>query len=167
MKFNPRTFIFIRESQNLTKTELAHKLSISRKTIEAWESEKSAPNRKNIQAVSDLLEVDIEVFRYSDADFYNYLMQHIHPAEFPLLIRDLFCEYYRLDKDKEISTKDRVMSKLAIFDRLLPLLHQGHQANLDEATDAQIKDEELIRDASPYDAERVKIGERTQHRTPK
>ena len=151
MKFNPRTFVFIRESQQLTKQALADKLSISRKTIEAWELEKSRPNPRNLQALADLLEVDVEIFRFSDADFYNYLMQHIHPAEFPLLIRDLFCEYYKLDKDKEISTKDRILSKLAIFDRLMPLLHQGHQANLDEATEAQIKTEDLIRNASPYD----------------
>lgn len=151
MKFNPRTFVFIRESQQLTKQALADKLSISRKTIEAWELEKSRPTRRNLQALAELLEVDVEIFLFSDADFYKYLMQHIHPAEFPLMIRDLFSEYYRLDKDEEISTKDRVMTKLAIFDRLLPLLHQGHQANLDEPTAAQIKNEELIRNASPYD----------------
>ncbi len=151
MKFNARTFIFIRETQGLNQKELAEKLELLPKTLSAWETEKQTPFRRNLQRAAEVLNAHVEVFRLSDSDFYKYLMQHIHPAEFPLLIRDLFSEYYRLDRDKDLNSRERILTKLAIFDRLVPLLHQGHTANLDEATEAQIANEELIRNASPYD----------------
>lgn len=148
MKFNARTFIFIRENARLTKTEVAEKLALSRKTIEAWEQGKSSPNPRNLKALAELFQVEPDIFSYSDSAFYNYILQHVHPAEFPLVVRSLLCAYWELGK---LPVADRVLKKCAIFDRLLPLMHQGHDATLDEPTEAQFADEELIYDASPYD----------------
>lgn len=110
---------------------------------------RSTPNPRNRAALAELFQIEPHIFSYSDSDFYNYIMQHIHPAEFPLIVRSLFSSFWEL---QNLSVEDRILKQIAIFDRLMPLMHQGHQANLDAATEAQIKDEELIRDASPYDS---------------
>lgn len=148
MKFNARTLIFIRKNGRMTQQEVADKLCLNLNTIQAWEYAKSTPNPRNRARLAELFQIEPHIFSYSDADFYNYIMQHIHPAEFPLVVRELFNDFWELGK---LPVEDRALKRVAIFDRLLPLMHQGHQANLDEATEAQIKDEELIRNASPYD----------------
>ena len=148
MKFNARTFILIRKSAHLSKQELANKLAISPRTIECWEQQESTPNPKNVKALAEVFEVEAEVFSYSDADFYKYILQFIHPAEFPLIIRDLFDDFWELNA---LPVSDRILKQIAIFDRLLPLMHQGYVANLDEPTAAQLAGEELIRNASPYE----------------
>lgn len=48
MKFNARTFIFIRESQGLNQKQLAEKLELQSKTLCAWETEKQNPSRRNL-----------------------------------------------------------------------------------------------------------------------
>lgn len=148
MKFNARTFIFIRRNARMPQQEIAEKLGVSERTIQHWEAGRSTPNPRNRAALSELFQIEPHIFSYSDAEFYNYIMQHVHPAGFPLIVRSLFSSFWQL---QQLPAKDAVLKQLAIFDRLMPLMHQGHQANLHEATAAQIADEELIRDASPYD----------------
>lgn len=150
MKFNARTLIFIRDTRRMSQAEVADKLGVSRKTVNAWETGKSSPNARNLKALAELLQAHIDVFFCSDADFYKYLMQHIHPAEFPLVIRELLNAYWELGK---LPVAERVLKRCAIFDRLLPLMYQGHDSYMDEPTEAQfeIAEEELIYDASPYD----------------
>lgn len=153
MKFNVRTFIFVRENARMTKKGLAKKLGISPRTIECWEQQESRPNPKNLKALAEVFEVEAEVFSYSDADFYKYILRFIHPAEFPLIIRDLFNDFWEL---QELPVADRILKQVAIFDRLLPLMRDGLLQSLqprDEPTAAQLADEALIRGAMAQPAD--------------
>ena len=58
----------IRKMRGLTQKQLGSELGVSEAFIRAYESGRRNPKEKNLQAIADVLDVNIEVLRQSDFD---------------------------------------------------------------------------------------------------
>lgn len=55
-----------RENKNMTQSELADRLCVTRQAVSNWENEKTEPDIETLQRIADVLEISIEELIYGE-----------------------------------------------------------------------------------------------------
>lgn len=72
---------FFREQKNISQSELAEKLNVTRQAVSNWETEKTQPDIDTLHKIADVLEVDIEELIYGIKRNMNVIVEKKEAAE--------------------------------------------------------------------------------------
>lgn len=72
---------FFREQKNISQSELAEKLNVTRQAVSNWETEKTQPDIDTLHKIADVLEVDIEELIYGIKRNTNVIVEKKEAAE--------------------------------------------------------------------------------------
>ncbi len=65
-----------RENKNITQSELADKLCVTRQAVSNWENEKTEPDIETLHKIADILEISIEEVIYGSKRETNVVHNH-------------------------------------------------------------------------------------------
>ena len=67
-----------RELKNISQSELAEKLNVTRQAVSNWETGKTQPDIDTLHKIADMLEISIDELIYGNKRTYNIVHNHIH-----------------------------------------------------------------------------------------
>lgn len=67
-----------REQKNISQSELAEKLNVTRQAVSNWETGKTQPDINTLHKIADMLEISIDELIYGNKRTYNIVHNHIH-----------------------------------------------------------------------------------------
>jgi len=67
-----------REQKNITQSELAEKLNVTRQAVSNWETGKTQPDIDTLHKIADMLEISIDELIYGNKRTNHVVHNHIH-----------------------------------------------------------------------------------------
>ena len=67
-----------REQKNISQSELAEKLNVTRQAVSNWETGKTQPDIDTLHKIADMLEISIDELIYGNKRTCNIVHNHIH-----------------------------------------------------------------------------------------
>jgi len=67
-----------REQKNISQSELADKLNVTRQAVSNWETCKTQPDIDTLHKIADMLEISIDELIYGNKRTNNLVHNHIH-----------------------------------------------------------------------------------------